>query len=205
MSSGLLFYWFSWILWIIVTFFMQKNRLRTLLACWILSVILYSNLYISINTFQISVSYLFLLAGTVILYARIPVMIFHVFGSLTIMIGYSAILIWENQMPFNLFFPSFLIISCFLFILITFITTGIWNRLACTLLGMTGGELLYSIVLSEYLIVEVIGDKRFFDFILVLTIAIICQAFLLKFKLIITQKIHHASTASKPLFRKKAQ
>ncbi|QKY69216.1 hypothetical protein Len3610_05960 [Lentibacillus sp. CBA3610] len=184
---------------------MSKTKLRTLLACWLLILILCSNIYIAVNDFQLAVSYLVLCAGAVILHTKIAGMIFHVFGSFTIMIGYAGIFIFDTFTPLKLFFPSFLIISCILFMLITLITTGLWNRLACVLLGMAGGELLYNIVVSSYFATDVIGDKRFFDFILVVTVAIICQDFLLTLKQKLTQKLHKKNTNSKPLFRKQAQ
>nr|WP_139223961.1 hypothetical protein [Lentibacillus halodurans] len=139
------------------------------------------------------------------MHTRLSRTLFHVFGSFTIMIGYTAILIWMNHTPLNLFLPPLVTISCILFMLIILTTTGLWNRLACSLLGMSGGELLYSIIISGYLIPDMIGDKRFFDCILVITVAILCYDLLLILKLKITRKLHKSIPKSKPLFRKQAQ
>jgi|GEM_PF-1518177 len=205
MSNGLLFYWFSWILWILVTFFMRKNKYRLVLACWLLLLILCSGFQLSLDGFKLSLSYPLILIGALILHTKIPRIYFHVFVSLTIMIGYTGVLIWENQLPLEHFFPPMLIISCFLYILMAAMTTGLWSRLACGLLGMAGGELLYSIIIADFSIPNVIGDKRFLDLMLVLMVVAVCHDSALRLKLKLAKKFRTSAAKSKPFFRKQAQ
>src|SRR5699024_536677 len=178
MDGGLLFYWFAWILWIIITFFMEKNKYRLLLACWLLLLIIGSDIYLSIGLLKMSLSCLIIFSGAVILQTKMSRKFFHVFASLTIMIGYTAVLIWENHLPIKHFFPPALINSCFLYLLTVIMTTGLWNRLACLLLGMAAGELIYSLLIANYAIPDMIGDKRFLDSVLMIVASIVCQDFI---------------------------
>ncbi|MFD1360572.1 hypothetical protein ACFQ4A_02620 [Lentibacillus salinarum] len=184
---------------------MAKSKLRTILSCWLLLLILFSGFDVTIEHMQLSVSFLVLLAGALVLHARLAVIVFHVFCSITIMIGYTGVLIWESFTPLKLFLPPFLTISCILFVLVMITTTGLWNRLACSLLGMSGGELLYSIIMSGYSIAAPIGDKRFLDFILVITMALLSHDLLRTLNMKIIRKLQQSIPGPKPLFRKKAQ
>ncbi|WP_010530831.1 YphA family membrane protein [Lentibacillus jeotgali] len=205
MNSGLLFYWFAWILWIIITFFMKKSKYRTLLACWLLLLIIGSSVNLSIDFLELSLSYLVIFSGAVILHANISGKFFHVFVSFTITIGYTAMLIWVNHLPIEHFFPPTLIISCFLFLLTVIMATGFWNRLACLFLGMTAGELLYTVIIANYSIPEVAGDKRFLDAVIVVAVSVVCYDFILGLMQKIVGRLRKSITRTTPLFRKQAQ
>src|SRR5699024_1594483 len=205
MDSGLLFYWFAWILWIIITFFMEKNKYRLLLACWLLLLIIGSDIYLSIGLLKMSLSCLIVFSGAVILQTKMSRKFFHVFASLTIMIGYTAVLIWENHLPITHFFPPALINSCVLYLLAVIMTSGLWNCLACLLLGMAAGELIYSLLIANYAISDMIGDKRFLDSVLMIVASIVCQDFILSLRQKISIRFQTSITKSKPLFRKRAQ
>src|SRR5690625_754537 len=68
LENGLLFYWFGWLLWIIVTFLMKKTELRTKIACWILIAILSSNVNINIDNYHVSLTFLILFGSVIILH-----------------------------------------------------------------------------------------------------------------------------------------
>lgn len=189
MGSGIIFYWFCWILWIIATFIMKKDKRRTFLACWILMLILFSNVYISIFSIQVSVSLLTLVGGTLFMRGKHPRIIFHSFASFTVTIGYIGILIWENYTPLRLFFPQLVTISFLLVLIITFLTNGLLNRLSSGLFGIACGEIIYSLIAANYAIQDTMGDMAFFDCVLLITMIILCQDLLLKTKLKIYGKV----------------
>src|SRR5690625_5823138 len=110
MTDGLIVYWFGWMLWIIVTFLMKKDQRRTKLACWILLILLCSNIYFTIENHNISLTFIVLLGIAIFLHAQIPRFMYHVFISFTIMIGYAALLLWEKNTPVWLFMPRFVLI-----------------------------------------------------------------------------------------------
>lgn len=166
MANGLLFYWFSWILWIIVTFFMIKSKKRTILASWILVTILSSSIYIGTPNQQISVALLLVVVGSFALLIQLPRVIYHLFASFTIMIGYAAILLWEKGSPVWFILPRVILISFILGLLITILAKGFYNQLGICLLGLSCGELIYGLMLSSYGFHVPIGEMQFFDVLL---------------------------------------
>ncbi|WP_373892663.1 hypothetical protein [Virgibacillus sp. CBA3643] len=182
MTNGLLFYWFSWALWIIVTFLMRKSNKRTILACWILATIISSNLYIEMESQQISVAFLLLVGGSFVLLIQLQHMIYHLFASFTIMIGYAAILLWEKSSPVWLILPRVIIISFILGLLITILTKGFYNQLGIGLLGLSCGELIYRLMLSGYGFRVSIGEMQFFDVLLFILVILMLLEVLHKAK-----------------------
>ncbi|MBP2256393.1 YphA family membrane protein [Virgibacillus alimentarius] len=182
MTEGLIFYWFSWILWIIVTFLMKKNKRRTLLACYILIAIISSNTYISINSHSISVTIILLLFVTMVLLSRPPHFIYHVFISFTMMIGYAAMLIWKMNTPIWLLTHDFIMIPFISALVITLLVKGVRNKIVTGFLGITAGEFIYSILLIEYDLQKTIGEMSFFDMLIVTLMFIVLLDTLQKVK-----------------------
>lgn len=163
LSYGLIFYWISWLLWIIVTFFMKKGLPRTILACWILGTIIFSNIYFTVDKYNILVSFSILLIGISLVYTKLPNQLYHLFSTFTIIVGYAAILIWKSNTPLWLFMPEYFLVPLGNSLLIFFLINGLYNRLITGIFGITLGELFYSFILSSYNIENVIGDMYFFD------------------------------------------
>lgn len=168
MTSGLLFYWFSWILWVYVTFIMKKCKGRTLLAIWILLILSGSTMYVTMLGYQITMSYLFLAIGSLIMIAKSRHLYFHLFSSLTIMILYMAMMVWENYFPIWMIVSKAYISPLIIVLVIVFISKGLYNRVSIALLGISTGELMYSFILSSYAIRAPIGDHVFFDSVLII-------------------------------------
>lgn len=162
-TFGLFFYWLAWVFWIIVIFFMKKSKQQTFFSYGILMLIIFSNKYIMIGHFNLSISYLMLLAGSLYMYTKLNRQIYHLLISFTVMIGYSAILIWKNSTPLWLFIHELLFIPFVCSFLIIILSTGLYNRLITGILGITAGQLLYNLILSSYDLNQKIGDLHFFD------------------------------------------
>lgn len=173
MIDGLIFFWLGWFLWIIVTFLIRKSKQRTNLACWILLTLLCSNIYFTIESYHISLTFLILLGGAILLLARLPRFMYHIFISFTIMIGYAAMLLWEKNTPVWLFLPRFILIPLISVIMINMLARGVHNRLVTGLLGISAGELIYSIILSGYDLQEAIGEMGFLDNLMVTIVLIV--------------------------------
>lgn len=178
MADGLIFYWFSWILWIIITFIMNKGCRRTKFACWLLIGLLCSNTYFSFEDYNISLSFLFLFSGGILLQAKLPGLQYTVFLSLTVMIGYTAVLLWEFLAPVWIILPRFILIPLLLFITLCFLADNIYHRLTAGLTGVCGGEIIYNIIMSSYHFRAEIGDSAFFDQLITLIVLIVCWNFL---------------------------
>ncbi|WP_404452860.1 hypothetical protein LG329_01700 [Virgibacillus necropolis] len=168
MTSGLLFYWFSWLLWIYVTFVMKKGKGRTLFAFWILLIINGSSIYITILDYKFAISYLFLAIGSLVMLANSRRLIYHLFSSLTIMILYMAIMLWENYFPIWMMVSKIFISPLIIVFIIVLISKGFYSRVSIALLGISSGETMYSFILSSYAIREPIGGYVFFDSVMII-------------------------------------
>ncbi|MGM8211632.1 YphA family membrane protein [Virgibacillus sp. W0430] len=163
MESGMLFYWLSWIFWIITTFFIKKSLLRTVVSGWILLVIIGSTIYVPIGVSTVSAALLILLAGSALLYTQLTQMYYALFASFTVTIGYTAILIWEKITPIWFILPRELLISIVLCLLLTMMSEQFIHRLLIGLLGISFGEIFYSFMLSSYSLQSEIGHLQFLD------------------------------------------
>jgi hypothetical protein len=171
--EGIYFYWFCWLLWVIVTFLLPREKARTFLAIWILLTIIVSNLYISINIFEISLSYLFILIGGFIFLGTLQHKILQIFSAITIMVGFTSLLIWEANAPVWLFMPRLIIIPIICVLLTIMVNKQFLNRLAINIIGLCSGEFVYSVLLSNYSIMQTIGDMEFLDTLFVCLIILI--------------------------------
>ncbi|WP_047985322.1 YphA family membrane protein [Ornithinibacillus californiensis] len=161
--DGLYFYWFGWAFWIIVTFIMPKNNYRTVIAIWILLTISTSNIYLGIGFFDISIAYLTTLIGGFALLSTLKQKGLQIFSAITIMIGYSSLLIWEVNAPVWIFMPRLFIMPVVCVLLVSIIASKFENRLANSIIGICGGELLYCLLLSNYSFTKAIGNLMFLD------------------------------------------
>lgn len=168
MTNGLLFFWLSWLLWIYVTFLMKKDKQRTLLGFWILLIISGSSMYLDLFGYKILLSYLFLIFGAMIMIASSKRLFFHLFSSLTIMILFMSVTIWEKYYPIYMIFSNAFMLPLIIVFITVIITRGFYNRVSITLLGISSGELLYDLILSSYSIEVPIGGFIFFDSVMVM-------------------------------------
>ncbi|GGA61190.1 YphA family membrane protein [Ornithinibacillus halotolerans] len=171
--DGLLFYWIAWFLWIIVTFLLPKTTFRTICAVWILCAIIVTNLYITIGYLEISITYLALLLGGFVYIASLERKYFHIFTAITVMVGYTSLLIWEANAPVWIFLPRILLIPFICILLISFVSKHLHHRLAIALTGISAGECLYSVLLANYSISQTVGSFKFLDTISVILFIVI--------------------------------
>nr|WP_156914147.1 hypothetical protein [Paucisalibacillus globulus] len=143
------------------------------MAIWILLTIIFSNLYISINLFEISLSYLFILFGGFIFLGTLQHKILQIFSAITIMVGFTSLLIWETNAPVWLFMPRLIIIPIICVLLTMMVNKHFLNRLAINIIGLCSGEFVYSVLLSNYSIIQTIGDFEFLDTLFVCLIILI--------------------------------
>lgn len=145
---------------------MKKDLLRTVLACWVLLFIALSNLYINFSTLQVHISFLTLFF-TIPLLTQLNRPYYHLFTSITIMVGYAAIQFWEQMTPIWFFLVKPALIPLFCLLLISLLTNHFYNRLITGVLGLTSGEFLYRIILFSYDLNSMIGDMAFYNHLLI--------------------------------------
>ena len=168
MTNGLLFYWISWLLWVYVTFVMRKDRVRTILGLWILLIIGGSSINLTILGYTLTLSYLFLIVGAMIMLAKTSHLFFRLFSSFTIMILYMTMMVWQNYVPIYMIFSKTYIFPFVIAFITVLIARGFYNRVSITLLGISAGELMYSFILSSYSIKVPTGGFSFFDSVMII-------------------------------------
>ncbi|RLL48194.1 hypothetical protein D8M04_02655 [Oceanobacillus piezotolerans] len=191
MESGVLFYWFCWILWILITFFMDKGRKRSLLAIWLLITIISSAFMITIGQFHISASFVVMLFGSFILIATRPHLYFHLFAAFTVSIGYAGLLFWEKISPIWIILPRIVFYSVIIGILISLLSKNYFSQISICLLGMLSGELIHSLTLTSYGLDEIAAETLFLDTLLSTLLLLTFLAILLKGKRKYVRFIHH--------------
>lgn len=79
------------------------------------------------------------------------------------MIGYTSLLIWEVNAPVWIFMPRIIMIPILCVCLAIVLTKQIYARLAISVIGISSGEFLYSVLLYNYSITQSIGSMQFLD------------------------------------------
>lgn len=172
MIPGVLFYWIGWMFCIIILFFIKKSKLRTFFAFWLLLVIFCSNQWVGIQSYNISIAFIMIYIGSFLLFSKFKSKFYYFFVSFTIMIGYTGLLLLENNSPIWLFAPRILLISVSMALLIMCLTKHFHARLITGVIGICSGELLYNLILADYHMSRPIGELAYFDLVL-LTLFII--------------------------------
>jgi hypothetical protein len=203
LTSGIIFYWFSWIIWTIVTFFMKKNRRRTAFACWILLAICCSNIFIDIEGFHFSVILLLLIVGSLLMLVKQPRLLYHLFSSFTITIGYVSMLMWEINAPVWIIFSRVITISFLLGIVTLLFSKEFYSQLAICVFGTSIGELLYHFILAGYGLRANAGDFAFLDCLLAAVISLLGLRLLLLARKKLIETIYFKNTFKRPIHRLK--
>src|SRR5699024_1680958 len=72
MFEQFLMYWLLWLLFIIIFFFMEKSKKRTMLTIWLLFIIMFSSTYMNIHIAQVSLSLIIIIFVTFIYLIESP-------------------------------------------------------------------------------------------------------------------------------------
>ena len=169
-------YWFSWILFIIIVFFMKKSKLRTMLTVWLLIVLITFPMYVTFMDLQISIVFVLLLCGAIIFYVREKITIYRLIVTFTISVGYTGILIWETVAPVWFFMPSFFMIAILLVFINSMMTKHLYEQIASVLVGVLFGHVLYDLLLIGYSLHNVIGNNAYIVICLTVLLLIVIHA-----------------------------
>jgi hypothetical protein len=166
--NGLFFYWLAWLLWVLITFFMEKNITRTFLAFIVLAVITFSNTIVTLFgniefTLSIFVVYIFAL----VMVSQTNKKIITLWKSICLVFGYVGFLFWEQISPVWIVAPREILIPVFGFILLLLLNGNTKEKLAIWCLGTSTGEILHGVILHSYDMREAIGNMSFFDLLVI--------------------------------------
>ncbi|MBP2240692.1 hypothetical protein J2Z40_001251 [Cytobacillus eiseniae] len=163
--EGIIFYWVSWMVWIMATFFMKKDQLRLKLS-WILLVIIIASPHIvPIFQFEISMAGIFLCSIFFYLATKMErlKMVYGCICAFIIMLAYVCFHLFELFDPVWLIFPRNWMLSVMVVFLALILQENKRNRMYIIILGSFQGEILYALILSKYSFPYLIASLTFLD------------------------------------------
>ncbi|MCT2537399.1 hypothetical protein NC661_00405 [Aquibacillus koreensis] len=190
--DGLIFLWVSWLIWIMITFFMGKDNKRTQLACWILLIIISAGITFTVSSITFSATVSVLYIGALFVLAKSKDWLLQTMKCVCLVFGYAGLLFWEQISPIWLFAPRLLIITVLGFIILQFLSASFFERCMIWCLGVTTGEIIHGLILNSYGLRESIGDLAFMDVLFIEISFLIIAQFLKELRLrieILTQMI----------------
>jgi hypothetical protein len=167
--EGVYFYWFSWMLWIIYTFFMKKDRVRILVAASLLILISLSVYEITIGSFHLTLSYIFILIVSYYFAAlrRSWRLIYMFISSAIVMLSYVSFELLALFDPVWVFMNRVWMLA----VILTFITIMLYrdyySRLLTLIIGSCQGDFLYAVILNRFSFPHLIGSLAFLDMLIV--------------------------------------
>lgn len=163
MMDGVLFHWISWIFCVIILFFMEKGKRRTYFSYWVLISIILVNQFITVDTYTVSLSFIIILLGSFLGLASLNTPLYHLIVSFIMMIGYAGVLLIEKNAPIWIFGPRYLTLAIMSSILIATLTKDFYSKVMVTIVGLSSGEMLYSLIVSNYFSPKTFGELEFMD------------------------------------------
>lgn len=163
MLTGFIFLWTSWFFWIIVFFFMEKNKRRTILSLWILLMIGSAYIMIPTEKDSVTLAFIILFLSSMFWVGQQKRWKYYIVVALTLMIGYTAFLLWAHLSPIWIVLPKLLLEAIFHVFITIILLKGFYERLMIGILGLCAGELLYGILLSSYHFYPPIGQLQTLD------------------------------------------
>ncbi|WP_141433350.1 hypothetical protein [Bacillus sp. 03113] len=164
--EGVLFYWFSWIFWVVTTFFYNKeNPNRYKFSFIILMLISLSGFTFSIGMVKVTGAVLFLLFVIYIESFKLgkrKIFLFFM-HSFIIMIFFVAFHLIELYDPIWFIFNRNWMLSLFLVVLAAFLEEERHLRILVLFFGSIYGDFFYRLILKNHSISYTIGSLSFLD------------------------------------------
>lgn len=163
--SGLYFYWAAWAIWVVVTFFMKKGKIRTETAAIVLILMICSNRYVMLNHVEISVSLIVLLLYGYRELAKLTRsrLIYMVAVCHIVMLGYIGFSMYGVYDPAILWFDVKWMTASIIFILIQFMVKSFSLKCLTAVIGTVHGNLMYTWIMNGFSFPVKAGSLTFFD------------------------------------------
>ncbi|MGP7816072.1 YphA family membrane protein [Niallia sp. 01092] len=174
--DGASFYWCTWVLWIITTFFMKKeNKYRFAYSVCLLLAIIISPYQLNVGGFTISWLLLIIL-GVLFIYAaslrKTAIFSFFICVFLT-MLAYCTFQLLAILDPVWMLFNQNWMLAIFLMILARVLYSNPVKQIMLILFGSINGDILFALLLKPYHVFYSIGTLHFFDCLLISITSII--------------------------------
>lgn len=169
MLEGSIFLFCTWFIWIITTFFMDKdNKKRTQYSVYILVAIILSPFKWEWQNGSCSVLLLIILIISFFYTGRLhwKTSIYIVLSSFFMMLAYTTYELMAIIDPIWVFLPDPWLKACILFVLVILLHRNFICQMLTLLIGNISGEILLNGILSNYQREYFIGSMSFFDFLM---------------------------------------
>lgn len=161
--EGLFFYWIAWGAWVVVTFLMNKGKNRTQAAVFLLTMILFSNTYMTVGGLNINIALVIILIyGYLKLagygYSRLLYMVIvcHI-----IALAYIGFTMYSLYDPIVLWFDQTWMMAGLVFLLAQILVKPFSLRCLAMMIGIGHGNLLYAWMMSRFSLT--VGSLTLFD------------------------------------------
>src|SRR5699024_5743481 len=154
MFEQFLMYWLLWLLFIIIFFFMEKSKKRTMLTIWLLFIITFSSTYMYIHIAQVSLSMIIIIFVAFIYFIVASFFFLRLLIAFTIMSFFCGLLLWQVFAPVWFFLSGYFMIPVLVVFLLILLSRRLQNVYAYSLLVISFGELLFDVLLHKYLFQE---------------------------------------------------
>src|SRR5690625_840655 len=151
-------YWFSWILFIIIMFFVEKNQLRFLFLVRLLLMLILFPIKVTIFSTQVYIVSFVMLGFAIILFVYEKVTFYRIMTTFTMVLGYIGLLFWEKISPIWFFIPSFIIVSMVLVMMSILLQKQFIQQFTSIFLSVLFAQLLYDIFLKVYYLNNVLTN-----------------------------------------------
>ncbi|MGG6431426.1 YphA family membrane protein [Anoxybacillus sp. D401a] len=163
--EGSYFYWVSWFLWIVYTFFAPKNHVRLRICLYILLLITLSAHGITIDSFHISFAYILMLivSYSFVMKQTGKAFIYFSFASASVTMLYAAFHFLLLFDPVWAFVEATWLLAFVLLFASLALYRSFDERLLVLTVGCCQGDFLYAFVLKQFSFSHSIGSLSFLD------------------------------------------
>ncbi|MBB6452193.1 hypothetical protein HNQ94_000638 [Salirhabdus euzebyi] len=159
--ENILFFWLSWILWIVIYFFEGNQKIRYRNAVAVLLLMIASTWYVKVQEFQLLVP-MFLNAFIGMYYLALEKQKGTLlFLTISLTFGYSGLQLWQDLNPLWLFFSTTFISVIVGYIILMVFAANNTQRIAIWLICTSFGQLLYGVVKHSYGLTVPIGNFQY--------------------------------------------
>jgi len=171
MNELFLFHWLSWLLIIVVYFFMQ-HRVKYLFLVLLCSFILTITIDITIfEQMTMSLAYILLSLSSLIFLSRFQLSFYRYVVMVTITTAYIALLLWHKLMPVWFVIHAYLLIPIIVTLLTVILIEPYVLQIAVTTFTLTFGQFMYCIILFSY---SLTGALFTYSFFIMFYISMVC-------------------------------
>ncbi|UHA58090.1 hypothetical protein KDJ21_014585 [Metabacillus litoralis] len=196
--EGIIFYWFMWLGWVVVTFIMKKNKSRLKLAFFLLVTILISKVFLVVSTFYINCSLImFLLLGYYLAVKNKRKLVTFYLTNLTLTFAYAGIMLFHIYDPVWFVFDYRLIVSLIVSFLAIYLGKNPSQRFTFYLISVSQGEFLYWLIMSKFHDQVTFGTAAFLDMLVIGCAMIYLWTILQQFTLLVEQSLHRFQKQTK--------